>query len=120
MNRAERLLAKTAAADLPQLDPWKLRCWRELRNLSQHDLADALGWGRNGNQIVCRIENWVIPVGARRLAAFADALRCRESDLTSQAAELRASRARFDAWCAAKRPELRTWVCLKQGGSLTQ
>lgn len=109
MRDVESMLAEAIDSG-PQFDPWKLRCWRELRGLTQLELAKALGWSESGNETISRIESWKLNVGQRRHESLARVLRCKLTDLSSVPSQLAKSRARYDEWCAAGSPPLRAWL----------
>lgn len=93
-----------------RFDPWKLRCWREVRCLSQRELAEVVGWGRNGNETVSRIESLAIEVGPARLARLAKGLEVEPDELLSEPEELGRNFVTSRAWVEAGRPDLRTWL----------
>ena len=114
---APDLLTSLADAPLPQgdprLNPWRLRLARELRGLTQAQLAAQAGY-KGGATRLCRIERWTDEdAGIRhgRPVAFrwAKALRLTADDLCSDDATTAADRAQHDAWRASGLP-LREWA----------
>tara|TARA_R110000868_G_scaffold169231_4_gene404184 strand:- start:500 stop:844 length:345 start_codon:yes stop_codon:yes gene_type:complete len=110
MNRDPIKLLAAQEDTRPRVDAWKVRCWRELRNLSQHDLAAKIGYGKHGDETVCRIETYALNAGEHRAQRLAKALRVSLNDLQSLPVEWELNRAAFAAWTAAGRPDLRTWL----------
>lgn len=82
-------------------DPWKLRCARELRDLSQTDLAVIAGWSPTaGKHAITRIERWHRKFSRARAEALAIAMAMPRDALLSSPAELEASRAQADRYFA--------------------
>lgn len=90
--------------------PWLIRCWREVRGLSQRDCTRLCGWGENDTTL-SRIENYKWPVTEHRLYALAKALKVKPLELctlTDFDAEQNADQ--FAQWVKAKRPPIGDWM----------
>ncbi len=97
-------------AKIKKFDPWKARKWREVSKISQRTLAQRMGLSARGYEYVCRCEAWTLGVTPGRLLVWAKTLRCKPSDLQSDAEELLFSRSEFDRWVAKGRPNVRDFV----------
>lgn len=93
-----------------RVDPWKVRCWRELRGLTQKQLGDAAGYGTRGDETICRVEGYALTVGAVRCAKLAKALRVHAAELQSKAVDFKTNQELFEEWNDAGRPDLRGWL----------
>ena len=101
----------------PRPDPWKVRCARALRYMTQEQLGIACGWSSVQKEIVNRIEAYAEPIGKLRIAKLAAALNVTPDDLLSSPVEWRANREQFDVWAAEGRPDLAAWVKGRGGQS---
>ena len=106
----ERALAERVDG-AERFDPWKARCARELRGLSQAETAANAGMGVRGNETLSRAEGWhpQVNFGPKRVAALARALAVRPADLLSNPSERARSRERYAKWVADGRPDLTEW-----------
>ena len=73
----------------PRPDPWKVRCARVLRYMTQEQLGIACGWSSVQKEIVNRIEAYAEPIGKLRIAKLAAALNVTPDDLLSSPVEWR-------------------------------
>lgn len=100
MNPIDELRQRAAqTANVP--DPWKLRCLRELRSLTQAQVAEQVGYApSHGRATINRIERGTIPFGRDVARRIEQALDCAPGSLLSTPAEAlqnhKASK-RFDA-----------------------
>lgn len=95
----------------PRFDPWKLRCIREHRELTQGELGRAIGLSATCAPVaICRAEIYKQEPYPKRLQLLAHALLCTPADLCSTPDELAANRATFDRWTAEGRLNLRWWL----------
>lgn len=97
-------------AKLKRFDPWKARKWREVAGISQRALARQMSLTRRGYEYVCRCEGWTLGVTPGRLLVWARILRCKPTDLQSDAENLLLSRFEFERWVCAGRPNVRDFV----------
>ncbi len=114
---APDLLASLATTPAPvgdaRLDPWKLRLARELRGLTQVQLAELAGY-KGGATRLCRIERYTdedagVQHGKPVAFRWAKALRLTADDLCSDDVTIVANRAKHDAWRASDL-SLREWA----------
>lgn len=114
---APDLLVDLATTPAPQgaarLDPWKLRLARELRGLTQVQLAELAGY-KGGATRLCRIERYTdedasVQHGKPVAFRWAKALRLTADDLCSDDVTIVANRAKHDAWRASDL-SLREWA----------
>lgn len=110
MNPIEALRGASAAPRKP--DPFKLRCKRELLELSQHDLGARLRWVL-GAQTVSRLETYAIGFGRARCKSIALALGCDEVELQSSPEEWAQNRETFERWKASGLA-LREWLLVNR------
>ena len=101
----------------PRLNPWRLRLARELRGLTQAQLASQAGY-KGGATRLCRIERWTdedagIKHGRPVAFRWAKALRLAADDLCSDDETIAADRAQHDAWRASDL-SLREWAQRQQ------
>ena len=102
----------------PRLNPWRLRLARELRGLTQAQLAAQAGY-KGGATRLCRIERYAdedagIKHGRPVAFRWSKALRLTADDLCSDDATIAADRAQHDAWRASGLP-LREWAQRQRG-----
>ena len=103
-----------AAGDArPRPDPWKLRCARALRELTQAGLGARCGWSGGSNEAISRMEGYALPIGTLRLGKLAKALRLTPAALQSHGDEWHANEERYASWRSDGCPPLRAWLALQ-------
>lgn len=90
-------------------DPWLIRCWREVKGLSQGDVNEAMGCPRVYSHL-SRIENYAQECGEERLALLAVAIGVPVNELCSTPEDRMRFAGVFLQWCKDGRPELQRWL----------
>lgn len=110
-----KILRNTDPADAPDLpptpvaDPWLIRCWREVRGLSQNELSKKMGWSVVAKD-VNRIEGYALPIAEKRIHMLAVALEVLPEELMSLPEDKAGNAERYVKWVFDGRPDLTEWL----------